>query len=448
MNLQTGWKTRYGIYLAAMGSACGLGNLWRFPYIVGENGGGAFVLLYVLVALVVGMPLMIGELALGKIKKNSIITASQAMPMGKDQNWGVVGYLCLGFTLLLLSYYAVVSGWVLYFMVQFFKEILVPAGTKTPISFQQITSNGFLQVGLTSVHLIFCIIVVSRGVQEGIERSVVRLMPIFSVLLVFLVYQSLSLPASGEAVRFLFYPNFSELTWSSLNHAIGHVLFTLGVGFGTMVTFGSYLRSEDHVPTVGFRLTLIDTGLSFLAGLLIFPIALSASRVPLTDPGLMFESLPVFLADRPLGQFFGLGFFLCLYLAALGASVGLLEMIVANVAVVLKRKRQLATWYSGLLALVISFFPALFGAIYQDSRNGSFLELLDSVLVNGLMPILALAFCVMLSRGLKTKEVEEVFQEQDKVESLALFPHWQRMIRYGIPALIVLGLVMQVMDKI
>jgi NSS family neurotransmitter:Na+ symporter len=207
MRVHHNWKTRFGIYLAAMGTACGLGNLWRFPYVVGENGGGAFVLLYVFVAMILGMPLMIGELSLGKIKKSSIIAATKNLDqMSQNTHWALVGKLCLALTLVLLSYYAVISGWVLYFMVQFFKEILIPKGSGAAISLQQITSNGFLQMGLTSVHLIFCMIVVGRGVQEGIERSVGALMPLFSILLVFLAYQSLSLPSSPSALRFLFYP--------------------------------------------------------------------------------------------------------------------------------------------------------------------------------------------------------------------------------------------------
>lgn len=442
------WRTRFGIYLAAMGTACGLGNLWRFPYVVGENGGGAFVLLYVFIALILGMPLMIGELSLGKIKKSSIVGATKSLDLvsGKTE-WAWIGRLCLALTLVLLSYYAVISGWVLYFMVQFFKEILIPTGSTGPaISLQQITSNGFLQMALTSVHLIFCMIVVGRGVQEGIERWVGALMPIFSVLLIFLAYQSLRLPSSPQALRFLFYPNFSELSLSSLIHAIGHVLFTLGVGFGIMTTFGSYLRDKDHVPTVGFRLTLIDTVMSFAAGLLVFPIALSASHIPLTDPGLMFESLPVFLMERSLGEYFGFAFFLCLYLAALGASVGLLEVIVSNGMMIMKKPRQQSTWYSGLGVLIISFFPALLGAISQNSSHRSILEVLDGVLVNWAMPLAALLFCVVFSRGLKKSEMEEIFLVQNKVESQALFPHWLTLVRYGIPGLIIIGLVLQVID--
>lgn len=449
MRINPNWKTRFGIYLAAMGTACGLGNLWRFPYVVGENGGGAFVLLYVFVALILGMPLMIGELSLGKIKKSSIILATRSLEShSKKSGWAWVGKLCLGLTIVMLSYYAVISGWVLYFMVQFFKEILVPRGPSSAISLHQITSNGFLQMGLTSVHLIFCMIVVGRGVQEGIERSVGALMPLFSVLLFFLAFQTLSLPSSPNALRFLFYPNFAELSLSSLIHAIGHVLFTLGVGFGIMTTFGSYLRDKDHVPTVGFRLTVIDTVLSFAAGLLVFPIALSASNIPLTDPGLMFESLPIFLMQRPLGPFFGFAFFLCLYLAALGASVGLLEVIVSNSMTILKRPRRPTTWYSGLGVLIVSFFPALLGTISQTSSHRSILEILDSVLVNWMLPIAALVFCYLFSKGLRKEEVREIFNEQGKVESQALFPHWWAMVRFGIPGLILTGLVLQIVDWI
>jgi NSS family neurotransmitter:Na+ symporter len=231
-----------------------------------------------------------------------------------------------------------------------------------------------------------------------------------------------------------------------LIHAIGHVLFTLGVGFGIMTTFGSYLREEDHVPTVGFRLTLIDTILSFAAGLLVFPIALSASNIPLTDPGLMFDSLPVFLMQRPLGQFFGFAFFLCLYLAALGASVGLLEVIVSNSMMILKKPRKPTTWYSGLGVLVISFFPALLGAISQTSSHRSILEILDSLLVNWMMPLSALMFCYLFSKVLSVQKWKPFLPSTTKSKVRRCSPHWVTMIRFGIPGLILLGLALQILD--
>lgn len=438
--LRANWATRFGFYLVAIGSACGLGNLWRFPYVVGENGGGAFVLLYLLVALIVGLPLLIGELTLGQTKQASIVPATKALSHGK---FFLIGYGSLVVTFVLLAYYAVISSWVLYFFIQFLVDLLAPTVGVQTISLAQVTGNTFVQVGLTSVHLIFCMVVVARGVQEGIERWIGALIPVFAVLLFFLIAQSLALPTATEALRFLFYPDFSSLNWSSLAKAIGHVCFTLSIGFGTMVTFGSYLRRENHVPTVGFRVTLLDTSLSLAAGLLIFPIALSVSNVPLEDPGLLFEALPSFLLERRGGYAFGAAFFLCLYLAALGASVGLFEVIASNLMSIRKCSRVRSTAEGGVLVLAAATIMASLSPYLGDRFGWRVLVVLDSILVNWLLPCLTLGICWICTRGLSRSETEKSFLQAGLIESEALYPHWRFMVRWGIPVLVIVALILQ-----
>lgn len=438
------WRTRYGFYLAAIGSAFGLGNLWRFPYIVSENGGGAFVLLYVALAMGLGLPVLIAELILGQTQRLPVIAATKNLVLGENGvslRW--VGWLCFGLALLVLSYYAVISGWVLYFVVQFLSELFVSHAPASQMGLQALLENGFLQIGLASVHLIICTAICARGVHEGIERWIGSMMPVFAVLLVFLLWQSLSLPSNTEALRFLFYPNFSALTLNSLGHAIGHVCFTLGVGLGTMVTFGAYLTDRKNIPSVGYRVGLMDTVFSLLAGLVIFPIALSVSNVPLNDPGLLFQSLPGFLVDRGGGVFFGLGFFVCLYLAALGGSLGLFEVIVSNGKHFLKMSRAKVSWLSGLSVLVLSVVPATLGSMRDEVSSRSVLQNLDSLLINWLLPISCLLVCVAVARGMKRSEVEAHFIKKESAETISLFSHWYFALRWGIPAVILTGLVLQ-----
>jgi NSS family neurotransmitter:Na+ symporter len=439
------WRTRFGFYLAAMGSAFGLGNLWRFPYVVGENGGGAFVLLYVLLALLIGLPLLVGELMLGKSTRQSVLTATSQLVYKEGRPFRWVGRFSLALTLVVLSYYAVISGWVLHFLTQFLMSF-VAGDLELKGSLALLQSNGLLQVGLASVHLLFTVVVVIRGVQDGLERWIGAMMPAFAILLALLMIKSLALPSSAEALRFLFYPDFSRLNWASLIHAIGHVLFTLSVGFGTMVTFGSYLKDSDHIPTAGFRVTLVDTFLSLIVGLLIFPIALSASNIPMTDPGLLFEALPRFLLQMKGGLLFGLAFFLCLYLAALGASIGLLEVIVSNWVDRLKMKRSSAGWISGLLALAIAVIPAISGSILKGFRVGGkgLLENLDSVLINWFLPLIALGMSFAIAWGMKTKEKQRLFVDLNKIESAILFPHWSTVIKWVVPITIASALILQV----
>lgn len=449
MMRQGSWRTRFGFYLVAIGSACGLGNLWRFPYVVGENGGGAFVLLYLLMAFVIGAPMLIAELTLGKKTRKSVIGASRDVEAktGKPLRW--TGRFAVLMSVVVLSYYSVIAGWVLHFIVQFLLGVFA---SKESVAggLAVLMGNGWLQWALASVHVLLTLIVVGKGVQEGLEKWISAIMPFFALLVGILVWRAISLPSSGDVFRFLFYPDFSKLTFSSLNHAIGHVFFTLSVGFGTMVTFGSYLREDDHVPTAGFRVTVVDAMVSLVAGLLIFPVAFQASNTPLTDPALMFETLPKFMLTLPGGLFFGLIFFVSLYLAALNASIGLFETIVANFSERAgggKKDRSTASWQAGLLILGLSVFPALSSSLFKDLRFGSksLIEGLDALLINWMLPLVALALMMTSYRGLGEKEFERDFLAKDHLASNAMWPHWLFVIRWVAPVLILLGLFLQIL---
>lgn len=441
------WRTRFGFYLAAIGSACGLGNLWRFPYVVGENGGGAFVLLYVMFALLIGLPLLIGELMLGKSTHKSILEATRTLMHGSSRKFIWIGRLSVLTSLVVLSYYAVISGWVLHFSTQFLVGLFSPEMLMEKGRMDLLLSNGWLQMGLASVHILLAIVVVLKGVQEGLEKWIGAMMPVFAVLLVLLVIKSLSLDSAPQAMRFLLYPDFSKLQLSSPLHAIGHVCFTLSVGIGTMVTFGSYLRDGDHIPTAGFRVAVVDTLLSLVAGLLLFPIVLQASNIPLTDPGLLFEALPRFLLQMPGGVAFGFAFFVCLYLAALGASIGLLEVVVSNIVDRSKISRVLATWLSGGVALLLGALPALSSSTFQflKMEGKSFLEILDSFLINVFLPIIALGIAWVVRKGLNKQEQEKIFIDSNKIESVALYPHWVLVMKWVVPLMIAFAFFLQIL---
>lgn len=442
-----GWTTRFGFYLAAVGSACGLGNLWRFPYIVGENGGGAFVLLYVFLAFTVGLPILIGELLLGKIARKSVVPALQGIETREARiPFHLVGTLGVILSLVVLSYYAVVSGWVLHFLVQFVVELFGRHVVQGEISLSRLLSNGWLQMGLASVHLLVTIVIVMKGFSEGLERTVAVVMPAFALLLAGLFWQALSLPSATQALRFIFYPDFSQLTSGSLLQALGHVCFTLSVGFGVMVTFGSHLSEDVHVPTAAFRVMVLDTVLSLLSGLLIFSIALSASNVPMSDPGLLFEALPQFLLGLPGGVIFGIAFFLCLYLAALAASIGLLESVVANFMEVQGLRRARATWIAGIGALVVAVFPAVSSNFLLHFRpfGKGILEFLDSFLINWYLPPVAILIAWIFVRNANQLELRENFITAEQPETVTLFPYWIFILRWVAPGVIALGVLLQV----
>lgn len=446
------WRTRFGFYLLAIGSACGLGNLWRFPYVVGENGGGAFILIYVFIALAIGAPMLIAELMLGKNSRRSVIVATQQLSQRAGPCFRWAGRFAVILTVVVLSYYSVISGWVLHFMTQFLISLFSPPEIVTAkTNFSALMSNGWLQLMLASAHLLITVVVVVKGVQEGIERWISYAMPLFVVLVTILLVRSFSLPSSPEVLRFLFYPDFSKLTLSSMNHALGHVLFTLSVGFGTMVTFGSYMRDEDHPPTAGFRVTIVDTVISLIAVVMIFPVAFQATNVPLTDPALLFEVLPGFLLGIPGGALFGMVFFVCLYLASLNASIGLLEVVVSNwVDVQKNRERVRATWFSGILALMLTVLPALSSSVFKDVRiaGRSLIESLDSLLINWFLPVAALLVLLAYNKGTTDKEKELSFVDRHKFVSYAMYPHWIFILKWIAPGVIILGLALQILGTL
>lgn len=442
------WRSQFGFYLIAIGSAFGLGNLWRFPYIVGENGGGAFIVLYILLSLTVGMTFLITELMLGRKSQSSLlVTVKKLSPPGslRFRGFGVFGLvLCF----VVLSYYSVVSGWVLHFLTQFFVALFKPGHllSMSQQSLNTLLNNGWMQFLIASVHILISLVLVAKGVQEGLEKWVARIMPLFALLVLILVVRAMSLPSAGEVLRFLFYPDFSKLTLKSLAHAMGHVCFTLSIGFGTIVTFGSYLKEDAHLPTVGMRVTLLDTLISLVAVLLVFPVAFQGAERPLQDPTLLFEALPKFFYQIQGGEFFGLIFFLCLWLAALNASIGLLESMVANL---MDYKpgipRARIAWLVGSVVLFLTLIPSLSGTVFKSFRlfDLSLIELVDSLVINWFLPLSALMIGYMFYRSYNVEERKELFVDENNLASVSLFKDWEFSLKWFGPSIILAGFLFQ-----
>lgn len=441
------WGTRFGFYLAAVGSALGLGNLWRFPFVTVENGGGAFVLLYIAFVLLIGLPILIGELMLGKITRRGSVAAFRVLESNDDIGGGSKGTFGAGVLsalscLLVVSYYAVVSGWVLHFLMQFAFGSILSSGENADTSLRLLKDNGLLQLALASVHIMISLIIVVKGVQEGIEKWVGNIMPVFVVLLGILVVKSLATGQAVEALRFQFYPDFTKLTWYSPLHALGHVFFSLSIGMGTMVAFGSYLKPETHIPSAGFRVTTLDTVISLFAGLLIFPTILGMSLGG-SGPELLFRALPRLLQGIDSGWFFGVAFFICLYLGALGASIGLLEALVANVTEVFKVTRERAGWIVGIVTVLCASVPSLSSSGLRSVtvRGQSLFSLWDSVVVNILLPIGVLMFCLALAKKLKAGPAIQEFVNDDSLVTQTLYSHWRFIVRFIAPIIIAASLV-------
>lgn len=456
--------TRLGFYLAAIGSAFGLGNLWRFPYVVAENGGGAFVLLYLLFVLLLGLPFLIAELTLGKISRSSLMPTILKLtgeryqvreireldgdtPPWMKQALRFLSWTSLVVTIVVLAYYAVISGWVLHFFMQLLVAMFDPSRFHPEGTLKVLLENGWLQLLLTSVHLLIVSVIVGKDLEIGLEKWVGYCMPAFVLLLLALASQSVQLDSAQEALRFLFYPNFSKLTLASPGQALGHVFFTLSIGFGSMVTFGSYLRDKAYIPMAGFRVVTLDAAISLFAGVMIFPLVIYGSS-EVSGPELLFQTVPRLVRELPNGQLFGVGFFLCLYLASLGASIGLFETVVGNWREVRRVPRQRGAVAIGLITFMIAVIPALSSNVLSNVRIGSksLLAFLDAGLINWCLPICALMITQVVIHLLRRDLVAAEFIDPEVPGSAKFYRHWLFVLKYMATPIVLAVLIMQVVS--
>ncbi len=328
---KTSWNTRSGFVLATIGSAVGIGSIWKFPYEVGANGGGAFVLVYIVGLSLVVVPLMLAEFALGRRGRSDAPTsiAAVAVSAGASRRWGSVGVLGAVTSFVILSFYAVIGGWALSYAVDTLFSGLPTGAAAVETNFEEFLASPWRIMVFQVIFLAMVTAVVIRGVQSGIERSMKVLMPALAVLLVALAAYSLATGDAGEAIRFLFVPNFGDLDGQAVLDALGLGFFSIGAGLGILLTYASYsppgvdLRSAAVVSVAG------DTAISLTAGLAIFPVVFANDLDPASGPGLAFVSLPLAFEAMPGGRWAAVAFFTMLAIAALGSAVSMLEAVVA-----------------------------------------------------------------------------------------------------------------------
>ncbi len=446
--------TRWGFYFAAIGAAFGLGSLWRFPYVVAENGGGGFVFLYIFLVMLMGLPLLVSELLLGKFSRRSVISALRQLRAqhASDVKNSLLlklskftGHFSLILCACIFAYYSVICGWVLHFFIQFAAAAVMGSGAGLSQTMDQLNQMGWLQILLASGHITLVILIVLKGVEDGIEKVVGYLIPLFVMIVFVLVTRALQLETSKDALRYFLYPDFSKLSWSSLGAAIGHFCFTLSIGFSCMVTFGSYLQDDAKVPATGFRVAIIDSVGAVIAGLLVFPLVAGSVAV-FAGPELLFDTVPAFFISIDGGIIFGVFFFLCLYIASLGASISLMEAIVANLTDSFHMKRYKATWTVGLAIIALSCLPALSSSVFADYKlfGHSLLDAIDRILINWMVPLFALFFSQIVIYRLDDAFMRNEFDVDSDPTQAILYMHWRKLIRFVIPAIIILGLILQI----
>ncbi|HEY5564850.1 MAG TPA: sodium-dependent transporter, partial [Rhodothermia bacterium] len=353
------WSGKLGFILAAAGSAIGLGNIWRFPYSAGEGGGGVFVLIYLTLVLLVGVPVILTELSIGRKTKRNPVGAFKALAPGSW--WPVLGGLGVFTGFAILAFYSVVAGWTVGYLYEAAIGAFATSMTadESATLFGSLVGNGPVAIFLTGVFMVMTLLVVRGGVSEGIERATKILMPLLFAILIVLAVRALTLPGGMQGVEYLFKPDFSEVTVGVVMSALGQALFSLSLGMGAMITYGSYFPKGESLPVAAASVALFDTLVAVLAGLIVFPALFSAGVDPAAGPGLVFVVLPTIFNAMPAGTLFAIAFYVLLAIAALTSTISLLEVVVSYFIDERKWTRNRAAWVVGGACFLFAIPSAL-----------------------------------------------------------------------------------------
>jgi NSS family neurotransmitter:Na+ symporter len=379
------WGGKLGFWLAAAGSAIGLGNIWRFPYLAGANGGAAFVFIYLLLVLTIGFSVMLAEFAIGRHTNLNAVGAFQKLKGGP---WQIAGWMGVIAGFVILSFYSVIGGWTIKYIISSFTG-MISTSTDSTEYFLNFIANGPQTVLYLAIFMAITIFVVYRGVGKGIEDTCKILMPALFAILVILIIRAVTLPGAFAGIDFYLNPDFSKITGKTILAALGQAFFSLSLGMGCMITYGSYIKSKkDSLPKAAAIITLLDTSAAFLAGFVIFPTVFAFGAEPGAGPGLTFITLPKVFALMPGGQIWSALFFLLLCVAALTSAISLLEVVVAYAIDNLKWPRHKAALSIGGVIFLLGIPSALSqGAVSLNVLGMSFLDLLDFISNNILLTV-------------------------------------------------------------
>ncbi len=380
--------SKFGVIAATAGSAIGLGNIWRFPYIVGENGGAAFLIIYLCFIVGIGIPVMLSEFTIGRQARRNVFGSFRRLAPGRP--WYLIGLMGVVAAFMILAFYTVVAGWTLEYIYQ---SVLNGFSGKNPMQLDTIYHSF---IGSTwrpllwfSVFMILTASIIMAGVHKGIEKYTKILMPLLLVLLLILVIRSITLPGAGKGITFLFEPDFAKLSASTVLEALGQAFFSLSIGMGTLVTYGSYIQDDNNLGSTAFSVALADTFIAVLAGLAIFPAVFAFNIEPGSGEGLVFITIPNIFQQMPGGYFFSLIFFILLAVAALTSTISVLEVIVAFFVEELNLKRKAATWLAVFSVSVLGVISVLsFSSLSNLTIFGfTVFQLLDFTSANLLLPL-------------------------------------------------------------
>ena len=435
------WASHFGFIMAAAGSAIGLGSLWRFPYTAGDNGGGAFVLLYIAFTFLLAIPIFIGELIIGRKTQRSPIFAYQSLS-NQSSNWRMLGYLNMLTSFIILSFYCVVSGWCLNYALMSINQFTMG---KTPDEiravFDIVYTSSDLNIFWLFLFIALNVGVVYSGVRKGIEHWSRILTPALLVILLAMFIYGITLPGFGKAAEFIFYPNFSKLTPTVILNALGMAFFTLSVGLGIIVTYGSYLKSSENLPKTAVIVAIMTLLVSLMAAMMIFPIVFSFNFPAEGGPGLVFKTMPVIFAKLPGNLVISTVFFILFVFTALTSSISLLEVLVANLMELFSWKRAKAVLFSALGIFLFGIPSALSGSgalfpNWEKIYGQNFFDTMNYITASWMMPITGLLTTIFIGYVMKKEVTQSEFLQGTNLG--ALFKPWFFMVRYILPIAVTL----------
>ncbi len=429
------WSSRLAFILAATGSAVGLGNIWKFPYITGENGGGAFVLVYLACIALIGLPIMMAEILIGRRGQQSPIhsIAILARQEGKSPVWQLVGWSGVLSAFIILSFYSVIAGWAVAYVFHalggaFHKATADGIGNL----FAALLESPGQMVAWHTVFMVMTVLVVARGVKAGLERAVSILMPaLFALLLILVGYAAVTTGKFGEGITFLFHMDFSQLSTEGVLTAMGHAFFTLSLGLGAMIAYGSYLPRHISIARAAFAISIVDTLVALLAGMAIFPIVFANHLEPGAGPGLIFQTLPLAFGQMSGGLIFGTLFFVLLVCAAWTSSISLLEPVVEYLEEHHGVNRVVASLVAGIAAWLLGIASALSFNHWSEITlfDKSLFDMLDYLTTNLMLPLTGLLIAVFAGWVMTRAATQE---ELEMGEGIG-YRLWHFIVRYITP---------------
>lgn len=432
---QQGFSSSFGAIMAAVGSAVGLGNIWRFPYIMGQYGGGAFLLVYLAFVFLIGMVLMMTEFVIGRRSQH---TPAKAFVYNRPdrKGWRFLGYLCVFTCLMIISQYVVLSGWTTNYIVDSATGTLASLQTsEIGTHFSNFITHPWLPVMYLIIFTVITAVIILGGVQKGIEAVSKVLMPVLLVLVLVLCVRSITLPNSSVGLSYLFSPDFSKLSGEGVLAALGQALFSLSVGMGTMIVYGSYIPANDNIFKTAMLITASDTLIAVLAGVAIFPAVFSFGQDPASGPGLVFQVLPtVFNSMGGIGTVFAVMFFFLLALAALTSAISLLETIVAWLCESSSVNRYKSTIIVTLVVLAVGSVCALSDGLLSGVKilNKSIFGFVDDLNSIYLPPICAIGTVIFFGWQMKKEDIIDELSNHGALK-IGYFKALYFLVRYVAP---------------